>query len=76
MTPGTATWVSVKDRLPKPYVDVLILRDGPAVPLGGEQRVGRINRAGCWELASYQNCRWQYMADDVTHWLDVQVPLP
>lgn len=58
-------WVSVKERLPSAYKDVLIKRQD------GSQRVGRLNSAGCWELASYQKCRHQYMASDVTYWYEI-----
>ena len=67
MTAGTATWVPVGERLPEPYEDV------PILLVENRRFVGRLNKAGCWELASR---RWQYLAMDVTHWLEVKAPLP
>ena len=63
-TPG---WIGTSDRLPEQYKSVLIRikQDGEIV-----ERVGRLNHAGHWQLASYQDCRHQYMAD-VVQWFDV-----
>lgn len=67
--PDGALWVTASVRLPEPYRDVLIkLADGT-------RRVGRINKAGRWELASYQRCKHQYMASDVVAWMDDASPL-
>lgn len=60
----TSGWVPAEVRLPEAYRDVPIRR------ADGSERVGRLNRAGCWELASYQVCRNQYMASDVVAWFD------
>lgn len=65
-----AGWISVASRNPKQYHDVLIL-----VRMQGEivRRVGRLNHANCWELASYQSCKNQYMASGVIAWFDEQL---
>lgn len=56
-------WIKCSDRLPEKYRDVPIqLEDGA-------ERVGRLNQAGGWEMASYQKCRHQYMAN-VVRWFD------
>ncbi|EMN1576664.1 DUF551 domain-containing protein [Pseudomonas aeruginosa] len=56
-------WIKCSDRLPEKYRDVPIqLEDGT-------YRVGRLNQACCWEMASYQKCRNQYMAK-VKAWFD------
>lgn len=59
-----AGWVLTATRLPEAYRDVPIAR------ADGSERVGRLNQPGCWELASYQVCRDQYMASDVVAWFD------
>ena len=60
-------WVECSDRLPAQYRDVPILLDD------GSQRVGRINHAGTWLVASYQKCRNQYSAV-VVAWFDTPAP--
>ena len=59
-----SAWVLTSVRLPDAYRDVPIRR------ADGSERVGRLNRVGCWELAYYQRCRDQYMAGDVVAWFD------
>lgn len=61
------SWVDVTDRLPEKY------RDVPIQTEDGYQRVGRLNHAGCWLMASYQKCRHQYGAK-VVRWFDTPEP--
>lgn len=64
---ATCCWVGISKRLPASYQDVpVLLKDGA-------QRVARLNRVGCWELASYQACRHQYMSSDVVAWYDAEI---
>ena len=56
-------WIDVNIRLPEKYKDVLIKMGD------GSQRVGRLNRLNAWEMASYQHCKHQYMANPV-FWFD------
>ena len=60
-------WIECSDRLPAQYRDVPIQLDD------GSQRVGRINYAGTWLVASYQKCRNQYSAV-VVLWFDTPAP--
>lgn len=60
-------WISVKDRLPKPFVSVLVQMPGetphPTV------REGFISRDGVWHSALYDR-----EPDEVTHWQPMPQP--
>lgn len=57
-------WTLVSESLPEPYQDVFVLRSDKTYT------VGRINRDGCWEKASYHKCKYQYgiYSLDVVAW--------
>jgi hypothetical protein len=64
VVPSLGQWVKVTERLPTEYLSVFIrLSDG-------HQEIGRLNHAGYWQIASYQDTKYQYMSSDVIEWFD------
>lgn len=60
-------WISVKDRLPEPFVPVLVQMPGEA-PLP-TVREGFISKDGIWHSALYNR-----EPDEVTHWKPMPQP--
>jgi hypothetical protein len=62
--PSQPRWRSVKDELPRPWIDVLVVNAAKKV---------RISYIGRYEIGS-DRCKWVPFDDSVTHWMPIPEP--